>query len=985
MHVHQSLEEGVRAFQSGRYDDAIALLNQALQADPNHPELHYWLAKAYQQVYQTQNAVALAVAEMQPKPDTELDTHLQQSPGHTASTMRPETSSTVSTVRTPLKQDEDRVSKARLAVLKPTAIALGTLPPGVLMVLVAVWVAFHPNLWESQRSLILGGMLSLASLTVGMGIVGAFVSRWLMQQQTQVEQNQRQTLQQQVEQLGQTVTAIADGKYHVRVPTLEVAELQPLSNNLNFMVQQVEQTITDLRNQQKALNVSAIVSMTNRKGAITYVNDKFCEISGYSRDELIGQNHRIVNSDHHPKEFFIEMWKTIASGRVWKGEIKNQRKHGGYYWVDSLLMPLFDSKNKICGYIGIRFDITERKQAEERLAKLAEERKAETDALRESEERFRLLITDVKDYAIIMLDLEGRVVSWNAGAEAIKGYRAEEIIGQHFSRFYPPEGIEQKKPELEMKVVKETGRFEDEGWRVRKDGSRFWANVIVTALRNDAGEIRGFSKVTRDTTSRKQAEEQLQQMTDEQERLMQELRNRQSVLDQAAIVSEADRKGNIIFINDKFCEISGYAREELMGKNHRIVNSTHHPKEFFTDMWKTIASGKVWNGEIKNQRKDGSYYWVDSTIAPILDKNGKIAKYVGIRFDITERKQVEERLENLAEERKAETDALTQQVMKLLGEIKGAAKGDLTVRAQVSNDVLGAVADSFNFLLGSLRKVVNGIQDVATQVNTATGASITDTKALAQQASKQVAQVEESLRQIERMVNSIKDVSDAAKRAEQVAQQAASTAEVGGLAVDRTVDGINELRQTIAETSKMMKRLGEGSQQIGKIVTSISQIASQTNLLALNATIEAARAGEQGQGFAVVAEEVRRLAERSASATEEISGIVGTIQDEISRVMNAMESGTQQVVNGTQLAAEAKTNLNAIIEVSREINGLIQNITRAAQKQSISAEDISGTVKQVSSISVTTAQKAEDVTSSLDNLAVIVGKLQESVTNFRLR
>lgn len=982
MHVHQSLEEGVRAFQSGRYDDAIALLNQALQVDPNHPELHYWLAKAYQQVYQTQNAVALAVAEMQQKNNVQLDNHLQPSSVHRGATIPSES---LSTTRSPISHDEARASKAQLAVVRSTAIALGTVPPGVLMLLVTVWVAFHPILWEDQRSLVLGGMLSLVSLMALMGLVGAFVSRWFMQQQTQVEQNQRQTLQQQVEQLGQIVTAIADGKYHVRMPTLETAELQPLSHNLNFMVQQVEQTITDLRNQQKALNVSAIVSMTNRKGAITYVNDKFCEISGYSRDELIGQNHRIVNSDHHPKEFFVEMWKTIASGRVWKGEIKNQRKHGGYYWVDSLLMPLFDSKNKICGYIGIRFDITERKQAEERLAKLAEERLAETDALRESEERFRLLIKDVKDYAIIMLDLEGRVISWNAGAEAIKGYRAEEIIGQHFSRFYPPEGLEQKKPELEMKVLKEVGRFEDEGWRVRKDGSRFWANVIVTALRNDKGEIRGFSKVTRDVTEQKQAEEKLQQMTDEQERLMQELKNRQSVLDQAAIVSEADRKGNIIFINDKFCEISGYSREELIGKNHRVVNSTHHPKEFFTEMWKTIASGKVWNGEIKNQRKDGTYYWVDSTIAPILDKNGQVVKYVGIRFDITERKQAEERLENLAEERKAETDALTQQVMKLLGEIKGAAKGDLTVRAQVSNDVLGAVADSFNFLLGSLRKVVNGIQDVAIQVNTATGASITDTKALAQQASKQVAQVEESLRQIERMVNSIKDVSDAAKRAEQVAQQAASTAEVGGLAVDRTVDGINELRQTIAETSKMMKRLGEGSQQIGKIVTSISQIASQTNLLALNATIEAARAGEQGQGFAVVAEEVRRLAERSASATEEISGIVGTIQDEISRVMKAMESGTQQVVNGTQLAAEAKTNLNAIIEVSHEINGLIQNITRAAQKQSISAEDISGNVKQVSSISVTTAQKAEDVTSSLDNLAVIVGKLQESVTNFRLR
>jgi twitching motility protein PilJ len=457
----------------------------------------------------------------------------------------------------------------------------------------------------------------------------------------------------------------------------------------------------------------------------------------------------------------------------------------------------------------------------------------------------------------------------------------------------------------------------------------------------------------------------------------------QQTSEQEKLQKQVNTISQAVFVNDKFCEISGYTREELMGKNHRVVNSDYHNNEFFAEFWSTISKGKTWKGEIKNKRKDGSFYWVDSTVAPILDENGKIVKYIGIRFDITKQKEASERLGNLAEERKTEADILMQQVLNLSGEIKGAANGDLTGNAQVTNDIIGTLASSFNYLIGSLRKVVTNIQDVAYQVNQATKISIGDTSELAQQARTQALQIETTLKQLERMLDSIKDVSDAAKRAEQVAQQAATTAEMGGQAVDRTVEGINELRQTIAETSQMMKRLGEGSQQIGKIVTSISEIASQTNLLALNATIEAARAGEQGKGFAVVAEEVRKLAKRSACATEEISEIVGTIQGEISRVMGAMDSGTQQVVEGTQIAADAKTNLIAIIEVSREINGLVQNITRASQKQAIAAEEIAGSVKQVNAISTTTAQKAGEVTNSLDGLAVVVNKLQSSVANFR--
>ncbi|MBD2122804.1 PAS domain S-box protein [Trichocoleus sp. FACHB-262] len=926
MSVHPSLEAGVRALQAGHYQEAIALLEQVQADNPQDANLHYWLARAYQRaIYASEHATSYSAIPTAP-PRTVFEPAAEVTEPHAA----PDSGINSSRLRDELLADEQRLILAReLGLLNlnyvaaPTASQpvmlghspeqpLGSPPFGRKVMITVLSLSIVPTLllgmlaigattyFTIQPDATAGQPSCLITLTVATGLIaavagaiatslsrqtihplfaaaavatkisqgdlsarvpaagnqeivtlGAGVNHLAERIQGLVQQNQEQAQRQQKEQtqwqrqvhaIAQTVQNLAAGKLDARISNVQVPNfLQELGDQVNSMGGRLETLITELRNQQKALDASAIVSVTDRQGLITYTNQKFSEISGYSREELSGQNHRIVNSGTHSKEFFTALWATIANGKTWRGEIKNKRKDGSFYWVDSTLMPLFDSKGNISGYIGVRFDVTERKQAEERLQTLA-----------------------------------------------------------------------------------------------------------------------------------------LAQVS-----LVQEIKNRQNVLDEAAIVSETDRKGNITFINDKFCEISGYSREELLGQNHRIVNSSHHAKPFFTEMWSLISSGRVWKGEIKNKRKDGAFYWVDSTIAPIFDTDGKIVKYIGIRFDVTERKQAEERLEKQAEERKFEADAITQQVVNLLNEIKGAAKGDLTVKAQVTNDSLGALADSFNYLISSLRKVVLNIQSAAIQVNQSTTDSINNTNELAQQARTQASQIESTLRQIERLLNSIQDVAEAANRAEHVAKQAAQTAEIGGEAVDRTVDGINDLRLTISETSKMMKRLGEGSQQIGKIVTSISQIASQTNLLALNATIEAARAGEQGKGFAVVAEEVRKLAERSASATEEISDIVSTIQDEISRVMAAMEAGTQQVVDGTLLASEAKTNLNAIIDVSREINGLVQNITKAAQRQITSAEDISGTIQEVSEISTNTAEKAENVTVALDGLAVVVNKLQSSVANFR--
>jgi PAS domain S-box-containing protein len=257
--------------------------------------------------------------------------------------------------------------------------------------------------------------------------------------------------------------------------------------------------LKEVADQKFALDQHAIVATTDVQGTITYVNDKFCAISKYSREELLGQNHRILNSTHHSQDFFKAMYHAIANGKVWHGEIKNRAKDGSIYWVDTTIVPFMDTEGKPRQYVAIRADITERKRAEE--------------------------------------------------------------------------------------AVKES------------------LTTSQVALR--------------------------------------ELADQKFALDQHAIVATTDVQGTITYVNDKFCAISKYSREELLGQNHRILNSRFHPSEFFQQMYHTIANGKVWHGEIKNQAKDGSTYWVDTTIVPFMSAEGKPQQYVAIRADITERKRAE--------------------------------------------------------------------------------------------------------------------------------------------------------------------------------------------------------------------------------------------------------------------------------------------------------------------------------------------------------
>lgn len=264
------------------------------------------------------------------------------------------------------------------------------------------------------------------------------------------------------------------------------------------MDKELSQPLNELIDLKYAIDEAAIVAITDHKGLILYVNEQFCNISQYTANELIGRDHRMINSVYHSQEFMSDLWRTISSGKVWRGELRNKAKDGSYYWVDTTIVPFMNEKNKPYQYLAIRQDVTDHK----------------------------------------------RVVE-----------------------------------ELETSIK--------------------------------------------------------------------ELSDLKFALDESSIVAITNSKGKITYVNDQFCQISKFSKQELLGKDHRIINSNYHSKTFFQNLWEKISNGQVWKGELRNKAKDGTIYWVDTTIVPFMNEEGIPYQYLAIRYEITERKRVEEELQRM--------------------------------------------------------------------------------------------------------------------------------------------------------------------------------------------------------------------------------------------------------------------------------------------------------------------------------------------------
>jgi PAS domain S-box-containing protein len=409
-----------------------------------------------------------------------------------------------------------------------------------------------------------------------------------------------------------------------------------------------EQVLKDLADQKFALDQHAIVATTDVQGTITYVNDKFCSISQYSRAELIGRNHRILNSAHHPKEFFQQMYHAIAKGEVWRGEICNRAKDGSFYWVDTTIVPFLDAIGKPRQYMAIRADITERKRAEEARGWLA-------------------AIVEYSEDAIISKTLEGVITAWNRGAERTFGYTSAEAIGKPMMMLIPPERVDEESDILHRIRRGESVKHFDTV-RMRKDGTRVDISEAISPIQNAGGAIVGASKIARDITDRKAAEQRLAAQTEKLSRQAEELVHSQKALESQTVMLQSvldsiseglvasDLTGKFILWNPAATRIVGMGAEDVPPGEWNAHYGVYMPdtvtpfpieqNPLIRALREEVSTAEMF---LRNAQLEQAT-WIEISGGPLKDRNGEQRGGVVAFRDITRRKTDEQEIRKLNDE-----------------------------------------------------------------------------------------------------------------------------------------------------------------------------------------------------------------------------------------------------------------------------------------------------------------------------------------------
>lgn len=610
-----------------------------------------------------------------------------------------------------------------------------------------------------------------------------------------------------------------------------------------------------------------------------------------------------------------------------------------------------------------------------------------------------------RSQAVIEFDLDGTISNANENFLNTMGYSLSDIKGRHHSMFCEETYVKSLEYKLHWDRLNK-GEFQSgEYKRIGKNGKEVWILASYNPLMDGNGNV---FKVVKFATNITDSKVELQARTD--------------IMNMTSIVSEADLKGDILNVNQKFLDVSKYPREELIGRGHNTTRHPDMPKEVFKEMWATIGRGRIFRGIVKNRAKDGTPYYVDAVIAPIMGDNGKPKKYLGVRYDITETEIERQNMRglfraidssfayiefdtsgNVLISNKNFQDALGYSAEELKGKHHSALCEPTYTKSneysQFWPDLKSgkSKAGIFSRITKTGKEIF--IQAVYSPVSDETGrvAKVVKVATDVTEQQRMIISVQEAVTALSsasaELTATATEMSNSASKTSQESQVAAAAAEEVATGVqtvatnmEEMVASIKEIARSTNESSQMSKmtlvkaqesnttivKLGNSSQEIGDVIKVISSIAQQTNLLALNATIEAARAGEAGKGFAVVANEVKELAKQTAKATNDITNKISAIQKD---AQNAVEA-----IGGISVAVEKLNGISGVIAAAVEEQTATTNeISRVVVQSKQGVESIANTVRNVSLAANENTTSSNQTLTASRELAQLAEKLNSLV------
>lgn len=723
------------------------------------------------------------------------------------------------------------------------------------------------------------------------------------------------------------------------------------SELIDSLQAKVDMLEAELKTRMDQINVACVVSEADLKGDITFVNDLLCEVSQYSREECIGQPHSMFRHPDMPKSVFKELWATIGKGKIFRGVIKNRKKDGSPYWVDALIAPVLGPNGKPIKYIGVRYVITEQVLKQQEL-------EGQMNAINAG-------------MAYIEFNIDGTVIKANDLFLKTVQYSLDEIEGKHHRMFCDSAYTASREYEQFWNSLRNGVAQVGEFKRRTKNGNEVWIQANYTPVKDEKGNVIKVIKLATDITQQKIKNIDYQGQLE--------------AIGRSNAVIEFNMDGSIITANDNFLRTTGYSLNEIKGKHHRMFVTPEYGRSVeYREFWDSLNRGEFFVGTYSRINKRGEDIFLQASYNPIVDSEGKPVKVVKYAMDMTE----------------------------VIRVIKGMAKGDLSLRCDTTVDNSGLTAEinktleNLGSVLGNISQgsdVVSKSSDLLQKKTDEMKRNTTEVASAISQMAKgaqdQASRTDESSKLINHVMASANDMERKANIINKAAERGLESSNMGMKTIKVLVNNMDGIKESAGQTSQSINILTKRTEEIGRTLNVITDIASQTNLLALNAAIEAARAGDAGRGFAVVAEEIRKLAEDSRKSAVEIEKIIGDVQKDTLAAGKAIDIMESSVKEGNKSTVEAESIFQEIAKSSNETFTSSKEIQEATliQKESIGvvvknfeqivvvSEETAAGTQQVASSSQQMSSGMLEIAKAGDELSAVAAELQAGIQQFKLK